>query len=142
MPGAHLVLPPKLLAVQSLPEELRYQHFLRQAANSERVWGLLGARGWVTQTDLRGQFGLPVWPHPAYAAACAGEDWEACVPACIDVPVFLDRWLPDMAELGVLVDVFPVAGRRGHMVSAWQLELRLREQLALIAITSSMPANL
>lgn len=142
MPGAHLVLPPKLLAVQSLPEDQRYLHFLRQAANSERVWGLLDPRGWVTLTDPQGQVGLPVWPHPAYAAACASGDWEAYVPACIEVPAFLSRWLPDMAELGVQVDVFPVTGRRGHRVSALQLELRLREQLALIAITSSMPASL
>lgn len=132
MPESPQVLLPQFLAILELPEDERYLHFLRQAANSERIWGLLEPRGWVTLTDPQGHAGLPVWPHPVYAAACARGDWDSYMPACIEVPSFLDHWLPDMAELGVRVDVFPAAGRRGRMVPALALELQLREQLALI----------
>ncbi|MDE2617202.1 MAG: DUF2750 domain-containing protein [Burkholderiales bacterium] len=142
MPVSNLVLPPQFLAVLALPEDQRYLHFLRKAANSERIWSLLDPHGWATLTDPLGQVGLPVWPHPAFAAACACGDWEGYGPACIEVPVFLDRWLPDMGELGVRVDVFPTTGRRGFMVSALQLELQLRKQLALTAVISSTPASL
>ncbi len=132
MHGSSLALPPQFLAVMALPEDARYLHFLRQVADSAQVWGLLDPRGWVTLTDAQGHAGLPVWPHPAYAAACASDDWSGYVPACIEVPAFLDHWLPDMAELGVRVDVFPATGRRGLMVPALELELQLREQLTLI----------
>jgi hypothetical protein len=132
MPDSPLVLPPQYLAVLALPEDERYLYFLRETAGAERLWGLLDPRGWVTLTDSQGQAGLPVWPHPVYASACASGDWNGYVPACIEVPAFLDQWLPDMAELGVRVDVFPATGRRGRMVPALQLELQLREQRALI----------
>lgn len=132
MPDSSLTLPPQFLAVLALPEAERYLYFLREVAGSERLWGLLDPRGWVTLTDSQGHAGLPVWPHPMYASACAGGDWDGSVPACIEVPTFLDQWLPDMAELGMRVDVFPATGRRGRMVPALQLELQLREQMALI----------
>jgi len=132
MPESSLALPPQCLAVLALPEDERYLYFLREAASSERLWGLLDPRGWVTLADPQGHAGLPVWPHPVYASACASGDWDGYLPACIEVSAFLDHWLPDMAELGVRVDVFPAAGRRGRMVPALQLELQLRERMALI----------
>ena len=131
MPDSLLVLSARFLAVLALPEDERYRHFLCQAADTAKVWGLLDPSGWVTWTDPQGHAGLPVWPHPVYASACATGDWAGCLPAGIEVADFLEHWLPDMAELDMQVNVFPATGRRGLMVPALQLELQLREKLSL-----------
>lgn len=136
MPGVPPLLPPQFLAVSALPEAQRYQHFVSRVADSALIWSLRNARGWVSLTDPQGQAGLPVWPHPSYASACATGDWAGCEPSYIDLQEFVDQWLPDMAALGVQVDVFPTTGRFGVLVSALQLELHLREALASSGNTS------
>jgi len=127
------LLPPPFQTVSAWPPGARYRHFVADAAQTARVWGLLDGSGWVTLADRAGGFGLPVWPHPAYAHACAAGPWAGCTPGCISVQEFLDRWLPDMAALDAQVDVFPTPRGTGFIASALELELHLRAELARIA---------
>lgn len=140
MPSVLPLLPPQFQAVSALPPGARYRHFVADAARAARVWGLLDASGWVTLANREGGFGLPVWPHPAYARACATGPWAGCAPGYIRVHDFLDQWLPNMAALGAQVDVFPTPQGAGCMSLALDLELHLREELARNA-TFPLPAG-
>ena len=130
MSSTYLLTPREYAAVSLLPGPQRYRHFVGRSADGACVWGLKDPSGWVSLADGVGRPGFPVWPHPDYANACAVGPWAGLAPAAIDLHEFVERWLPDMAELSVLVSVFPTLQMSGVMVHALQLAQDLRTELA------------
>jgi hypothetical protein len=123
-------LPPaQRAALLSSAGPARFRHFIGRAADSERVWGLRDANGWVTLTDDSGAMGFPVWPHPDYATACATDIWAGHGPAGIDVYEFIEKWLPDMAERKISVAVFPIPPMKGVWMAPDELRACLIEEL-------------
>lgn len=127
-------LPPvlvQMLGLQPAPalvDTPRYQGFVQDAAQAQQVWGLLDAGGWISLTLDDGMGCLPVWAHPADALACARGPWADCRTAAIDLPDFLDHWLPAMDSLGVQVAVQPdtlqLLACVPARVLAWHLQVR------------------
>jgi hypothetical protein len=129
--SAPLTLSPvQRAALLSANGPARFKHFVGQAADSERLWGLRDSSGWVALADDSGAEGFAVWPHPDYAAECAKGVWANCFPAEIDVHAFADSWLPDMAERGVSVAVFPTLTMQAVWISPDELRRHLAEELA------------
>ena len=119
------------LGLQPLPAAVdtpRYEGFVQEVSQSLQVWGLLDAGGWISLPLGDGAACLPVWSQPHDARAFARGPWGACAVGAIDVPDFLDHWLPAMDSLGVLVAVQPDdAGTLAPMparVLAWHLQVR------------------
>jgi len=139
MSSTYLLTPREYAAVSGLPGPQRYRHFVERSSDGACVWGLKDPSGWVSVADSAGTPGFPVWPHPDYANACAVGAWAGLAPAAIDVHEFVERWLPDMAELSVLVAVFPTAQMPGVMVHALQLAQDLSRSLSTMA---TVPAPL
>jgi hypothetical protein len=129
------VIPPSELpqsqrnALLSSPGPARFKHFINRTADCERLWGLRDAIGWVALADDSGAPGFPVWPHPDYAQDCATETWTGSSPAEIDVHEFIEEWLPDMAERGVAVAVFPTPSMKGVWMKPDELRQYLAEEL-------------
>ena len=83
---------PKLILVQlskqqtnaiiNLRAQSRYDHFIKQIADCEEVWGLYND-GWAVAADNSGTEVLPVWPANEYARICTTHDWEAYEPMSI-----------------------------------------------------------
>lgn len=121
--------PTQRAALLSAPASARFKHFIGRAADSESVWSLRNASGWVALADETGAAGFPVWPHPDYAAACATGLWTGCAPAQIEVHEFTEKWLSDMTERGVSVAVFPTPSMKGVWINPQQLERYLTEEL-------------
>ncbi len=116
-------------AVSALDGPQRYQHFIARIADTQVVYGLRTEEGWVSACDDAGAAGMPLWPHPAYALACATGEWEGSTPTAIDVYDFADDWLPTMSAQGVNAIVFPTAAMSGVLVEAAQLAEELEEEL-------------
>jgi hypothetical protein len=116
-------------AISCLDGPDRYSHFVKRVSDWQRVWGLKNESGWVTAGDDNGNNGIPFWPHPDYASACATGEWSGNHPASIEVHEFVDSWLPNMEKDGVQVTVFPTASLKGVMVHAAQLQADLSEEL-------------
>lgn len=116
-------------ALLSSPGPARFKHFIGRAADLERVWGLRDASGWVSLADETGAPAFPVWPHPDYASACATDAWAGIEPVEIDVYAFTEAWLPDMAERGVSVAVFPTPSMQGVWMAPGELQQYLAEEL-------------
>lgn len=116
-------------AVTALDGPQRYKHFLGRIADTQLVYGLRTEDGWVSACDDDGAEGMPLWPHPAYALACAQGEWSGSMPAAIDVFDFADDWLPSMSEQGINAIVFPTAGMNGVMVDPLMLAEELEEEL-------------
>lgn len=124
--------PQQFVAVSSLPAAERYSHFVKRVADTEEVWGLRGCEGWVGVGDDQGNEGIPFWPHPEYATACASGAWAGNEAASVDVHDFVDTWLVNMEAQGVGVAIFPTPGLKGYLVSASQLRADIQAELGRI----------
>ncbi len=127
-------LPPALiqaLGLQPIPDTaqtLPYRGFVQEAAQTQQVWGLLDAGGWISLPLADGTSCLPVWSQLHEARAFARGVGSAGTAGAISLPDFLDHWLPAMDSLGVQVAVqpegtaslAPVPAR----VLAWHLQVR------------------
>ena len=116
--------------VTALAGPLRYKHFIVRSADTQVLFGLRTSEGWVSACDEDGAEGLPVWPHPAYAMACATGEWEGSTPVEIDIYDFANDWLPTMAAQGVNAIIFPTAAMHGVLADPAQLEADLKLELA------------
>lgn len=102
--------------------------FFQLAADWEEVWGLKDAGGWLVakETDA-----LPLWPHPAFAEACARGAWEGALPESLPVDNLLEDLLPLLEEDGLRVAVFPVPEDPGVLMSPGEVRDRLEAELEI-----------
>lgn len=88
----------------ALPAADRAAQFFQLLADWEEAWALRDEDGWVVSktTDA-----LPLWPHAAFATACARGPWEGAEPAPVSLDDLLEDLLPLLAEDGLRMAVFP-----------------------------------
>lgn len=120
--------PREIEAVLRLDGPARYQHFVKRAADAERVWGLW-KNGWASMADSEGRPVFPLWPAKEYAALCASGDWEGYVADEIPLQDLLDDLLPRLAAQEARPGVFPVPSGKGVTPSAGELIDALRLEL-------------
>lgn len=84
---------------------LRYDYFVKKAADTEIIWGLYD-EGWAMTTDRDGSPVLPLWPKSEFAQHCARGDWAGCSGRPLDLLAFMDKILPRLIQDGVRVSVF------------------------------------
>jgi hypothetical protein len=115
-------------AVMALPASKRYEHFIKQIADWEEVWGLY-LDGWALAADEDEIPAFPVWPAQEYASLCTGGDWERYEPKMIELDDFLNELLPVLNKDGVLISVFYLPQGVGVNVDPERLSSDIREEL-------------
>lgn len=93
-------------ALMNSPAKSRYEYFIKKVADFECVWGLYDKDGWAVTSDDNGRLMFPFWPKEEFANACAIEEWKSYTPCSIELDEFLEEWLPDMKEDGVILSIF------------------------------------
>jgi hypothetical protein len=66
-------------AVLALPGPKRYAHFIKVAADQDKVWGLF-SDGWALAGTEDGKEVFPLWPAREYAELCASGLWADYEP--------------------------------------------------------------
>jgi hypothetical protein len=112
----------------ALPAEERAAAFFQLVADWEQAWGLKDAEGWIVSGDPGS---LPLWPHSAFAEACARGAWENTVPEAIPIDELLEDLLPLLEEDGLRVAVFPAPDDPGTVMPPGELRERLEKELEL-----------
>ncbi|HEX9944867.1 MAG TPA: DUF2750 domain-containing protein [Thermoanaerobaculia bacterium] len=112
----------------ALPAGDRAVSFFQLTADWEEAWGLKDLDGWVVakETDA-----LPLWPHSAFAAACAHGPWQGTLPEAVSLDDLLDDLLPILAEDGLRVAVFPAPDDPGTLLSPGEFRERLERELEI-----------
>ena len=128
MPTLRLSLK-QIEAVMALPASRRYEHFIKQVADWEEVWGLY-LDGWaLAAADDDETPAFPVWPAEEYATLCAAGDWEGYEPSVIELDDFLNELLPMLSKDGVLISVFYLPKGVGVNVDSERLSFDIKEEL-------------
>lgn len=119
----------QLRSILALPGLKRYEHFIKQVADTQKVWSLRDESGWVCSTMDEGRSVLPLWPHPDYASLAATGGWVGAAPHAIDLRKLMDEMLPDFRERGVGVLILPTLEGEGIVPPLEQLLSDLRAEL-------------
>lgn len=91
----------------ALPAKERYSYFIQVLVDQEEAWGLRNDEGWVLGSDPERGDTLPLWPHSAFAEACARGTWDDAKPAEIPLEDLLENLLPLLEEDRIAVAAFP-----------------------------------
>ena len=85
--------------------EENHARFIREVRDSGLVWGLKSDQGWAVcesneyeDTDV-----YPFWSDRSSAALHCTDEWAVYEPTSLSLEIFLETWLPGMAEDGVLI---------------------------------------
>ena len=83
------------------------QLFINNSKNSQQIWGLKdpSSDDWVVcdslefdQTDV-----MPLWSSLAVATAYCADEWSTYKPEAISIDDYLEFWVEDLNEDGVLL---------------------------------------
>lgn len=121
----------------ALPPKERYSYFVQVVVDEETAWGLRNDEGWVLGSDPERGDILPLWPHSAFAEACARGTWDDAKPAEIPLDELIDDLLPLLEEDHITVAAFPTAEGDSVLVPPEELGRDLREELELGAGSGS-----
>ena len=110
------------------PAEERAVTFFQLVADWEEAWGLKDSAGWIVSRETDS---LPLWPHAAFAEACARDLWESTAPESIPIGDLLEDLLPLLEEDGLGVAVFPAPDDPGIVMPSGELRERLEKELEL-----------
>ena len=121
----------KIEAILSLPGPQRYSHFIKVAADQNKVWGLF-FDGWALAEYGNGQKSFPIWPAYEYAALCCAGDWSRFEPRAIDLDSFFDELIPSLKRKNTVVSIFLTPTDKAVLPSFDLLEANLRDELQKI----------
>ncbi|MDB2439305.1 DUF2750 domain-containing protein [Hellea sp.] len=110
----------QIKAVLNLNAAGRYNHFIKQVVDYEKVWGLY-FDGWATSADNQEQKLIPVWPRREYALLHASDEWEGFEPKAISVNEFINTFIPELVKSNYGLSVFYVADVGGVDIEITQL---------------------
>lgn len=110
----------------------RHTRFVERVVLSRVIWGLKAADGWATTTSTapatHGREVLPFWSDRGSAHQCAKDAWANYQPAQIPLDMFIQRWLPKMAQEGCLAGTNWNAQHSGHELEPGALRDELARQ--------------
>lgn len=112
----------------ALPAADRAAQFFQLLADWEEAWALRDADGWVVskRTDA-----LPLWPHAAFATACAQGPWEGAAPESVSLDDLMEDLLPLLEEDGLKVAVFPSSEDSGLLLAPSEVRERIERELEI-----------
>lgn len=113
--------------VLALDAPARYDHFIKQAADRNMVWGLWND-GWAMGEDDNGNPTFPIWPAAEYAELCAKSEWADYEAAEIPLDDLLEELLPKLQEDSVQPSIFQTPNGVSVMPRIEQLLADLRNE--------------
>lgn len=106
------------------PKKTEVEKFIHSVRASKKIWGIHGVDGWaVCDSALFEDVGvIPFWSTKKAAAIHCVEEWSAYQPTAIAFDDFLDFWLVELANDGVLFGPNWNAELKGEEVKSIDLE--------------------
>ena len=118
----------QLESVTSLPGNVRYEHFVKMAADRQAVWGL-HQDGCALAQGNDGVTVFPLWSAPEYAEVCALNEWQGFEPREITLQALFEDLLPRLEVDKFLPGVFYTPTNKGVTPTIRQLIDDLNREL-------------
>ena len=107
----------------------RYEYFIKKAADFEQLWTIIDQDGNYVISGIDEFSLISFWPAEEFVTLYLEKEWEDCKP----IKLTLDDLKGDVFEIinteNYLINVFPVNGRSGFVVSLEEFDRDLQEEL-------------
>ncbi|GAB2458100.1 hypothetical protein GCM10011375_07160 [Hymenobacter qilianensis] len=122
--------PKEIEAVSKLPAFKRYQHLIKHVADTEIVFVLVDEYGTCAMSEVEGKHLLAIWPAAAYAELNKVGEWSPYTVEPLALEHFMQQVVPEAANIGHLIDAFPMNDKTGFVVSSEELLRDLQAELS------------
>ena len=111
----------EIASVIRLPGPERFEYFVKNVVDSEKVWGLW-KDGWALMAGDGERMALALWPAPEYADLHRNGEWADYLAREVSLGDLMAQLLPAMKASDVVPAVFPTPAGKG-VTPTWE-ELR------------------
>jgi hypothetical protein len=115
--------------IKKLEPFQRYQHFIKRIADFEELWTIIDEDGDYALSSLDEFTLIPFWSAEEFIASNLEEGWENCKSLKLTLNDLEDSIFEIIASENYLINVFPVDGRSGFVVSLNEFCRDLNEEL-------------
>ncbi|WP_394175104.1 DUF2750 domain-containing protein [Thalassotalea litorea] len=91
--------PKQIQAIDGMSDQVRFDHLVKSMQQQKHVWTLANETGCLL-IDTGEEKCLLLFSHQQLASEWAGQDHNTFSPLKIELPVFIEKWLPGMANDG------------------------------------------
>jgi hypothetical protein len=112
--------PTEISEIDAYTANQRLHYFLTRSIESEEVWGLSNASGWMMK-EMDNQTVLPVWPYESFAENCITADWNDHAPGAVSVEHFVYNLLPVMIQHKINAEILPTKTQQGKVIDSREL---------------------
>ncbi|PZR20726.1 MAG: hypothetical protein DI539_10015 [Flavobacterium psychrophilum] len=98
------------------PDE-RYNYFLKTISVTNELWTLIDHNGNFALFEVNNTIVFSLWPDEASIESNLTPDWVDYIPFKIDFNALEETVLPIIRQNTYLINVYPVEGRIGHLIS-------------------------
>ena len=99
-----------------LPSD-RYKHFFKTISATNELWTLIDNDGSFALFEVNNTIVFSLWPDEASIESNLTPDWADYIPFKIDFNALEETILPIIRQNNYLINIYPVEGRIGHLVS-------------------------
>lgn len=115
--------------ISSLSPFERYQHFIKRIADFEEYWLLENDNKDIAFASVDEKILLPIWSAREFTIGCQQGVWVDYHPKVYSLEDLETSFLQKVDDLNALIDVFPVGGKSGFVVSNEEFVRDLNEEL-------------
>lgn len=115
--------------VSKLEPFKRYQYFIKKIADFEELWTIIDENGDIALSDLDDKTFISFWSAEPFIRSNLDGGWKDCNPFKISLDDFEDTMVSLIADNNYLINVFPVNGKSGFVVSLNEFIRDLNEEL-------------
>ncbi|MEM9889095.1 MAG: DUF2750 domain-containing protein [Bacteroidota bacterium] len=95
----------------------RYRYFIKKVADFEEVWTIKDQNDDFALSDIEEYTLVSLWSAEEFIQSNLNEGWKDCVPIKMDLEMLQNELYYVLVKNNYLVNVFPVNGRSGFVVS-------------------------
>lgn len=115
--------------VSKLKPYKRYEYFIRKIADFEELWTLVDNNEDLALSHVDEKIMISFWSTEDFITSNLDDNWKGFKPLKITLDNFEEKIIPVIEENDYLINVFPVNGRSGFVVSLNEFIRDLNEVL-------------
>lgn len=119
----------ELEEVSKLEPFKRYQYFIKKIADYEEVWTIIDVEEDYALCDIGEYTLISLWPNKEFIGSNLNKQWSMCKPLKLTLDDLYTHLYPLITKEGFLLNVFPINGKAGFIVSLEEFNTDLNEEL-------------
>lgn len=107
----------------------RYEYFIKKVDDFEQLWTIVDEDGDYAISEVDEFSLIPFWPVEEFVSLNLQEGWEDCKPLKLTLDDLEENIFDIINSKNYLINVFPVNGKSGFVVSLQEFTRDLNEEL-------------